>query len=491
VCPVTIVQAELWKMGQLKPGDKVRFRAVTAQEARELLYAQESEIETLHPARKPRGVIGGSSLVVGLGPAPSTPSPTTDSQPPTTPPEPAVIHTLPARPIAPQATYRRSGDSAVLIEYGPLQLDIALRMRVHALQTWIERQRLHGILDLTPGIRSLLLEILLRAESELPAVDDMEVPSRIVHLPLSWEDESTLLAIRKYMQIVRKDAPWCPRNLEFIRRINGLENLEEVYRACFDASWLVLALGDVYLGAPVATPVDPRHRLVTTKYNPARTWTPENAVGIGGAYLCVYGMEGPGGYQFIGRTCQMWNRYKQTADFTDGKPWLLRFFDQIKFYPVSNAELTKFRDDFPQGRVKLRVEETTFKLRDYQKSLADNAAEIAAFTAKRQAAFEAELHRWEESGQLNYHSADEAASAVDEQAIPAGCVALPAHIPGNVWKILVEPGAAVAEGDPLVVLESMKMEVTVSTSRAGKVREIRCAEGKPVNAGETLVVIEG
>ncbi len=81
-------------------------------------------------------------------------------------------------------------------------------------------------------------------------------------------------------------------------------------RIVFDASYLVLGLGDVYLGAPVATPVDPRHRLVTTKYNPARTWTPENAVGIGGAYLCVYGMEGPGGYQFVGRTCQMWNTYR-------------------------------------------------------------------------------------------------------------------------------------------------------------------------------------
>ena len=129
------------------------------------------------------------------------------------------------------------------------------------------------------------------------------------------------------------------------------------------------ALGDVYLGAPVATPVDPRHRLVTTKYNPARTWTPENAVGIGGAYLCIYGMEGPGGYQFIGRTCQMWNRYKQTTEFTDGQPWLLRFFDQIRFYPVSNAELTKFREDFPQGKVKLKIEETTFRLRDYQQFL--------------------------------------------------------------------------------------------------------------------------
>ncbi len=484
VCPFTIIQAELWKMGQLKPGDKVRFTALTAQHARELAFAQESEIETLK--KSPRPPQTQSNLLGYFAP------------------EPAILHTLPSRPTTPAVVYRRQGDANLLVEYGPLQLDIAMRMRVHALQTWLERHKVPGLIDLTPGIRSLqvhfdyrllpterLLEILLRAESELPAIDDIEVPSRIVHLPLSWEDESTLLAIRKYMQIVRKDAPWCPSNLEFIRRINDLPNLEEVYRICFDASYLVLALGDVYLGAPVATPVDPRHRLVTTKYNPARTWTPENAVGIGGAYLCIYGMEGPGGYQFIGRTCQMWNRHKQTADFVDGKPWLLRFFDQIKFYPVSNAELTKFREDFPQGRVKLRIEETTFKLRDYQAFLAENSDSISAFKTHQQAAFEAERQRWVDSGQLNFSASDETSSSADETAIPAGCIALPSHIPGNVWKILVSPTDTVTEGQPLVILESMKMEVTVSATRAGQIREVRCAEGRPVAAGETLIVLEG
>ena len=111
----------------------------------------------------------------------------------------------------------------------------------------------------------------------------------------------------------------------------------------------MLGLGDVYLGAPVATPDDPRHRLVTTKYNPARTWTPENAVGIGGAYMCIYGMEGPGGYQLFGRTTQVWNTFKSTQDFEPGTPWLLRPFDQIRFYPVSAAELLEMRDGFPHG----------------------------------------------------------------------------------------------------------------------------------------------
>ena len=150
--------------------------------------------------------------------------------------------------------------------------------------------------------------------------------------------------IDKYMQSVRADAPWCPSNIEFIRRINGLDSIDDVYRIVFDANYLVLGLGDVYLGAPVATPVDPRHRLVTTKYNPARTWTPDNVVGIGGAYMCIYGMEGPGGYQLFGRTCQVWNTYRQTAAFTGGKPWLLRFFDQVRFYPVTSEELARIRD---------------------------------------------------------------------------------------------------------------------------------------------------
>ncbi len=483
VCPATIAQGELWKMGQLKPGDFVRFRPLSVPEAGTLLLAQDSEIESLTPARRSR--IQTSDSISPISPVP------------------AILHTRQPRPDAPGVCYRRAGDAYLLVEYGALELDLALRMRVHALQTWLERHAVRGIVDLTPGIRSLqvhfdprllslprLMEILLRGESELPSVADIEVPSRIVHLPLSWEDESTLLAIRKYMQLVRQDAPWCPSNIEFIRRINGLDEVADVQRVAFEASYLVLALGDVYLGAPVATPVDPRHRLVTTKYNPARTWTPENAVGIGGAYLCIYGMEGPGGYQFIGRTCQMWNRFKSTADFQEGQPWLLRFFDQIRFYPVSNTELAHFRDAFPQGKVKLKIEETTFRLGDYQRCLAGNAESIGTFKTRQQSAFEAERKRWEESGQLNFAADADMATVTEELAIPAGCTSVPAHIPGNIWKITAIVGSVVREGDPLVILESMKMEVTVIASRAGTVREVRCVEGRPVNAGETLIVLE-
>ncbi|MGR6997554.1 carboxyltransferase domain-containing protein [Yinghuangia aomiensis] len=88
--------------------------------------------------------------------------------------------------------------------------------------------------------------------------------------------------------------------------------------------------GTCIWSAPVAVPLDPRHRLVTTKYDPARTWTPENAVGTGGVYLCVYGMEGPGGYQLVGRTVPVWRLTGPRDEF----PWQLRLFDRLRFRPV-------------------------------------------------------------------------------------------------------------------------------------------------------------
>ena len=281
VCPATMAHAELWKQGQFKPGDTVRFHRLTEADAAQMEDAVEyalSKLDTPFPELN----------LHGKG-------------------ESAVLFRAESTPAAPALTIRTGGDRYLLLEYGPNVLDMNLRFRAHALMRGLQHLHLPGVIDITPGIRSLqihydsrrlprehLLEALHTAESVIPAINDLTVPSRVVHLPLSWDDPQTQIAIQKYMQSVRPDAPWCPSNIEFIRRINGLSAIDAVYQTVFGASYLVLGLGDVYLGAPVATPVDPRHRLVTTKYNPARTWTPENAVGIGGAYLCVYGMEGPG-----------------------------------------------------------------------------------------------------------------------------------------------------------------------------------------------------
>jgi urea carboxylase len=472
VCPATVARAELWKVGQLKPGARVRFVPLGIEDA----VASEREQAR---ALATRAAVPARALAKRS-------------------PDQAILREMPADGERPRVVYRPSGDRYLLVEYGPLVLELALRFRVHALWEWLGREELAGVVDVTPGIRSLqvhydpavlslakLLDVLARAERELPGVDAMRVPTRIVKMPLSWDDPQTRLAIEKYMQGVRADAPWTPSNLEFIRRINGLEDLEAVKRIVFDASYLVLGLGDVYLGAPVATPVDPRHRLVTTKYNPARTWTPENAVGIGGAYMCIYGMEGPGGYQFVGRTLQVFNRFRATREFT--QPWLLRFFDQIRFFPVSAEELLEMREAFPYGRYCLEIGEETFSLAEYQRFLAREEASIAAFKATQQAAFDAERRRWAEQGSSSLEG--ESREAPEAASKHAGAELVESHVHGSVWQLRAPAGTRVARGDVLLVLESMKMEIAIEAPEAGVVLEVLVSEGRAVTPGQPLVAL--
>ncbi|GAA2710098.1 5-oxoprolinase/urea amidolyase family protein [Actinoplanes palleronii] len=442
VCPATVITSERWKLGQLTPGDTVRFVPVSDIDFTPLIRVVDD------------GILARDDEV----------------------------------------TYRRSGDDNLLVEYGPMTLDLGLRMRAHALQDRLRAEGLPGVVDLTPGIRSLQIHVdpavlpvrtLLDVVRSLELPDSLEVPSRVVHLPLSWDDPATREAIARYMAGVRDDAPWCPWNIEFIRRVNGLDSVDDVYRTVFDASYLVLGLGDVYLGAPVATPLDPRHRLVTTKYNPARTWTPENAVGIGGAYLCVYGMEGPGGYQFVGRTVQVWSRWQRET------PYLLRHFDRIQWYPVGAEELLDLRADMAAGRHRLRIEDGTFRLADHERFLTENAPSIAEFQTRQAAAFGQERADWAAAGEFDPRPEPATPPPAGEVTVPEGGTLVEAPFTSSVWRLDVRPGDTVVAGQPLLALEAMKLETVVTAPAAGVVAQILVSPGAQVAPGSPLVVLAG
>ncbi|NMO00294.1 5-oxoprolinase/urea amidolyase family protein [Gordonia sp. TBRC 11910] len=384
VCPVTVTSADRWKLGQLAPDATLRFVPVDT--------AAAAPLAAVDVRRRASGPV----LVGGFAAA-----------------DDGILRRGVTADGAASITYRRSGDDNILVEYGEMELDLKLRVRGHALTSALADAE--PGLDLTPGVRSVqvkfdprhrssaaVLDMLVDVEAGLAPLTELRVPSRTVSLPLSWDDPATREAIQRYMHGVRSDAPWCPWNIEFIRRMNGLGSVDDVHDVVFDAEYLVLGLGDVYLGAPVATPLDPRHRLVTTKYNPARTWTPENAVGIGGAYLCVYGMEGPGGYQFVGRTTQVWNhRHPLPAPgFDPEHPWLLRHFDRIRWFPVTAEELLDLRADTAAGRGSVDITDGEFSIADYDAFLAANAGSIAATQAQMESARADERERWRASGEL-------------------------------------------------------------------------------------------
>jgi len=378
VVPAVVVQADRWMLAQARPGDTLHLvpvRPEAADAANAERRAQLCDVRTALP--RPPAVLRPAAVTS----------------------RPGLLLALPAADGRPALTVRRAGDCHVLVEAGEPTLDLVVRLQVHLLAEAIAARALPGLRERVEGVRSLLLaveegrlslprvaEIVGEAWSTLPDPAQVVLPVREVLLPLALDDPQAQEAVARYARGVRPDAPWCPDNVEFIRRVNGLDRRADVFDVVTTAEYLVVGLGDVYLGAPVAVPLDPGHRLVTTKYDPPRTWTPENAVGIGGVYLCVYGMEGPGGYQLVGRTVPVWRLTGQ-----DEKPWLLRQFDRLRFTPVSSQELLDLRADVRAGRRDLDVRPSTLTLSDLV-TPQDPAAE--KFTARRRAAFSAERERW-------------------------------------------------------------------------------------------------
>ena len=282
------------------------------------------------------------------------------------------------------------------------------------------------------------------------------------------------------MQSVRPDAPWCPSNIEFIRRINGLDSVDDVHRIVFDASYLVLGLGDVYLGAPVATPVDPRHRLVTTKYNRRVRGRPKMPSASAARIMCVYGMEGPGGYQFVGRTVQMWNRRTTRSSSRYSVAAAL-----LRSDPLLSGECGRtvgYREAFPHGAFEVRTEETDIPTLCGSAGRQPSSSRAAGSVRRR-----ARAMGRDRTERIQQRTTARGISAGDDAfpkgARPCGRRSLQACGVSqsnrvNEWRL----------GSGFSYLEAMKMEVAVAAPQSGVVEELRCSPGGIVNAGQNLLV---
>ncbi|MEI6557866.1 MAG: urea carboxylase [Rhodospirillaceae bacterium] len=475
VCPVTVIRAELWKVGQVKPGDTIRFVAVDYEHAVALEREQNTLIRSFAAPPPP-----AAAAAATRGSA-------------------AILNARPAGGTLPKVEWRQAGDGCILMETGDDVMALSSRLRVHLLTLAIEAAGL-PVEELSPGVRSLqirydsrrirqpdLMRELIALEQALPDPANLKLPIRVLHLPMTFQDEATLGAIRRYRETIRATAPWLPDNAEFLRRANGLASIDEVRRIVFSARYMVLGLGDVFLGAPCSVPVDPRHRLLGSKYNPARSFTAEGTVGIGGMYMCLYGMDSPGGYQLIGRSLPIWNTFLKNRRFEAGKPWLLRFFDCVRFEEVDEATLTGMREAFREGWRDIRVDHEIFDFEAHQRFLADHAGDIAAFRSRQKAAFDAEIAEW---------SGESAAPETPPEPAPAAEIALgnghavSAEMHGSVWKIPVSPGQSVAAGETLVIIEAMKMELAVTAPVAGRLRTVLCQVGALVSTGDLLAIID-
>ncbi|HCW89833.1 MAG TPA: urea carboxylase, partial [Marinobacter sp.] len=167
-------------------------------------------------------------------------------------------------------------------------------------------------------------------------------------------------------------------------------------------------------------------------------------------------------------------------------------FDQVRFYEVSAGELQQIRRDFPNGDYPIRIEETRFNLKDYEQFLGDHDEEIRTFTDKRKQAFDEELQRWIESGQINFSSEAPVEDTGDDDMaqLPEGQHAVESHAAGSLWECLVGVGDTIGAQQPVAIVESMKMEIELLSPVSGRVVEIRREPGQSVTPGMPVVIVD-
>ena len=153
---------------------------------------------------------------------------------------------------------------------------------------------------------------------------------------------------------------------------------------------------------------------------------------------------------------------------------------------MSEAELAGMRDAFREGRLEVEITEETFNLAEHRRFLESIEPEMEAFRAHQQAAYREEVTRWQ-----NEDEQIESAlmgSKADIGEVDGHLVS--AEISGNVWKLLVEEGASVEAGQPLVIVEAMKMEFEIVANASGKVTGLHCQPGSIIHAGDPVLVID-
>lgn len=429
-----VISADMWKMGQVRPGDSIRFKPIGIEAALRLDQELSSAIKALKLF--PHAQANGD--------------------------EPLFIeHNAPVivghiKQQDHNITVRQAGDRAILLEFGETTtFDLRQSFQIYAFCEQHRKRPIPGVEELTPGVytlhviyhKGIMPEAILASlvEHALSYTVPSRVPSRTFRVPLVFNDSVSRAAVERYAATIRSDAPWLPSNIDFLTRLNGLE--DGISSILYDATFLVLGIGDVFLGSPCTIPLDPRHRLFGTKYNPSRSFTPRGSVGIGGQYMCIYATDSPGGYQLVGRTVDIWDPLlvSTVTKEVSVNPWMFRIFDRIRFYPVTEGQL----DATPADQL-VHIVNDSLDLVEYEAWLEKIDEDVRLFSNRQaeaiaNAPFVDELCRSYEQTDAPHHVHSLTSGDADVKG-----ERVKAMMPGRCYKCAVKKGDVVKEGDVLV-----------------------------------------
>jgi urea carboxylase len=363
----TVPEVDLRRLAQLRPGDTVRYRAITWDQAnslaqREAIYLQQIRGFVMS---SPKNVACIAPMCWDL-PFESVGD--------------GILYRRPTAKDLPAMAIRQSGEMAVLCVYRSGTFDIPTRARLQQLSRILFDRTPHGFLkhssaenasilihyDPKQISQSEVIRTIVSIDENLPPLDRAKLPSRIIHLPAIFDSEECHESIQRYMTMQRNCAAYLPDNVDFIRRSNALATKEDVKKCFFETPLLVNVVGWM-MGLPLYIPVDPRLRLNVPKYNPSRTYTKAGSLGIGGNTCSIYPNDAPGGYMLFGMTLPgcCWDTFGRKPGFSQERPWLFEEFDQIIFHEVSRLQYDTAVRQFKMGMYNIRIEKAEFDMLAY------------------------------------------------------------------------------------------------------------------------------
>ncbi len=270
------------------------------------------------------------------------------------------------------ARYDYGGDRYVYLEFA-IDMELEENFKVLSMAEAIKQADIPGIVEVIPSICSMLIEYdreAVRADdliAKLKAIEASmthltEIPTRIIDFPALFADPWTTECAETFKS--HHQTGQVP-NIDFVAEINGFEDRETFIEAlCATPYWTVMV--GFTPGLPWLYPmgVSGDKVIQAPKYNRPRTWTPDRAVGLGGAFLAIYSVRNPGGYQLLMRTTNpIYDPRQQHPDFKEN-PVLLKPGDILRWRSVSREEWDALDAAIQKGR-RFKIKRVTMEPEAY------------------------------------------------------------------------------------------------------------------------------
>lgn len=263
--------------------------------------------------------------------------------------------------------YEYGGDEFVFVELSEA-MDLEVNFRAQVITQKLKEKQLNGIVDIFAGNTSYmiqlnpeilhpneLIEILKQIESEITL--DVEIQSRAVDIPILFEDPWTYETVMRFRE--RHQDPQST-DIEYAARINGFKTKEAFIQHLTDYPFMASMIGFVP-GLPFCIQmVNREQQIEVPKYVRPRTFTPERAFGFGGAFACIYPVDGAGGYQLFGiAAAPVFDRDQRLADFKDSMVFP-RQGDIYRFRSIDMDEYEQIRKEVEAGTFRYKITDITY-----------------------------------------------------------------------------------------------------------------------------------